>query len=161
MSEKSPQRIPDWLHLLLSVVLSILALFLVYAIVFVISDLVSTHLFAIDLTAYWIGIISISLACLITYAWVRRHRARTEPVVWKRNLRWSANLILLIFLAFALFVAYRVYTKEFELPHFNDFVPESTVSSDSLQSEDTAIDSLGMEDMVMDSAHSSLDSVAN
>ena len=58
-------------------------------------------------------------------------------------------------------MAYRVYTKKFELPNLNDFVPVSEVSSDSLQSEDTAIDSLGMEDMVMDSAHSSLDSIAN
>ena len=144
MSVETPRRIPDWLHLILALLLSALALLLVYAILFVLSDLVSSHLFALNLRDQWIGILSISLAFVITYSWIRRTRAKTEPVAWKRNLRWSANLILMIFLAFILFIAYRVYTQDLNLPQVEQYLPESgaSVPADSSQ---------------VDSSHSSLD----
>ncbi len=161
MSEKPPQRIPDWLHLILSLVFSVLALILVYSIVFVISDLVSSHLFALDLTDRWIGIISISLAFLITYGWIRRYRARTQPVNWKRNLRWSANLIILVFIAFLGFIAFKIYSKDIALPQLEQYIPSSTpADSNSTSLDSTASDSAHFEEMVMDSAHSSLDSLA-
>jgi len=162
MSEKHPQRIPDWLHLIISLVFSVLALILVYSILFVLSDLISTHLFALDLTDRWIGIISISLAFLITYGWIRRYRARTEPVNWKRNLRWSANLIILIFIAFLAFIAFKVYRHDFALPQLDQYLPSSSpADSNSTSLDSAATDSASFEEMVMDSAHSSLDSLSD
>lgn len=154
------KRIPDWLHLILSICLSLLALGLVYLLVFVSSHLLSRYVLALDLTDRWIGVLSIVLACIITIIWIRRRRARTERVVWKKNLRLSANLILLILLTFIAFVAYKVFTDEIELPHLDTYLPSNTelpadsTSTDSLSLE---ADSLQMEDTVMDSAHSSLD----
>ncbi len=146
MSEATPPRIPDWLHLILSIVLSVLALILVYAIIFVLSDLVSNHLFAIDLKDRWIGIISISLAFLITFAWIRRIRARTEATAQKRNLRWTANLIILIFIGFLAFIAYRVYQQDFDLPELNDYT-----SGDQQE--------IPLDSTAVDSGHASLDSL--
>lgn len=158
MSKKSPQRIPDWLHLLLSLVLSLLALLLVYAILFVLSDLVSKHLFALDLTDPWIGIISISLSFLITFFWIRRHRARTEPRIWKRNLRWSANLIFIVFLAFAGYIGYKIYLQDFNWPVLENYLPGKAAPADSSYRDTLTIDSLGSPH-IMDSAHSSIDSL--
>lgn len=158
------KRIPDWLHLILSICLSLLALGLVYLLVFVSSHLLSRYIFALDLTDRWIGILSIVLACIITIIWIRRRRARTEPVVWKKNLRLSANLILLILLTFIAFVAFKVFTDEIELPHLDSYLPSNT----SPPSDSTATDSLNLEpdslqldNTVMDSAHSSLDPELN
>lgn len=149
MSEETPRRIPDWLHLVLSLLLSVLALLLVYAIVFVVSDLVSKHVFALNLKDQWIGIVSISLAFLITYSWIRRMRVKTEPVAWKRNLRWSSNLILLVFLAFIAFVAYRVYSQDLDLPQMEQYLPHEMGTTpadssqvDSLQATEYPADSL-------------------
>ncbi|WP_421752008.1 hypothetical protein [Croceimicrobium sp.] len=158
------KRIPDWLHLILSICLSLLALGLVYLLVFVSSHLVSRYVFAVDLTDRWIGILSIVLACIITIIWIHRRRARTEPVVWKRNLRLSANLILLILLTFIAFVAFKVFTDEIELPHLDSYLPSNTgFPADSTVTDSLSLeaDSLQMEDTVMDSAHSSLDPELN
>lgn len=158
------KRIPDWLHLTLSICLSLLALGLVYLLVFVSSHLLSRYVLALDLTDRWIGILSIVLACIITIIWIRRRRARTEPVVWKKNLRLSANLILLILLTFIAFVAFKVFTDEIELPHLDSYLPSNTsLPADSTATDSLSLetDSLELEDTVMDSAHSSLDPELN
>lgn len=139
----SPRGIPNVLHLALSLVLGLVMLLASYLILNVLLDLISKHLFGLDLRDQWIGIISIVISFSITYAWLRRRRRKTEPVNQKRNWRWTSNLIAIVFLLFLAFIAYRIYEQNLSLPDLQSYLPASGAeASDSAHSSIEIGDSL-------------------
>lgn len=140
---ESPRRIPNELHLALSLVLGLVVLLASYLILTVLLDLISQYLFGIDLRDQWIGILSISIAFVSTYFWLRRQRRKTEPVNQKRNWRKTSNLIAFVFLLFLAFIAYRIYEQNLSFPDLQSYLPASGVeASDSSHSSIQIGDSL-------------------
>lgn len=113
-----------------------------YLIIQVLLDLISSHLFNLNLKDHWIGIFSICVAFLITYSYLRRRR-KTEPAAQKRNWRWASNAIALGFLVFVGFIGFRIYQNSLSLPQMQHYLPATT---------ETAVDSTASDSIPMDSA---------